>query len=151
MKINRLKNFTVGGGLTYYACKKGYFKSGGGDCCDTKNGQLVSPINAVCMLRPDGNSGVSGTVKFTQTSKDEGTKIEATVNGLTPGQHGFHIHEFGDLRQGCKSAKGHYNPFKKNHGGPKDEERHVGDLGNVVAGSDGVAVLEWVDKQVQLC
>ena len=32
------------------------------------------------------------------------------MNGLTDGLHGFHVHEFGGLGNGCKDAGGHYDP-----------------------------------------
>ena len=87
---------------------------------------------AVCIMNPDGNSGVSGVVKYTQV-EGEKVKVHAEIKGLTPGLHGFHIHQYGNLTEGCKTAGPHYNPFGKEHGGPDMEERHVGDLGNVEA------------------
>ncbi|PHT35570.1 Superoxide dismutase [Cu-Zn] 2 [Capsicum baccatum] len=44
----------------------------------------------------------------------------------------------------------HFNPLKKDHGAPSDEVRHAGDLGNIVAGPDGVAVISISDLQIPL-
>merc|ERR1712223_724539 len=38
------------------------------------------------------------------------TEIYGEMNGLTDGLHGFHVHEFGGLGNGCKDAGGHYDP-----------------------------------------
>ena len=47
------------------------------------------------------------------------------------GKHAFHIHVFGDFTEGFVTAGGIFNPFGRNHGAPDDEERMVGDLGEI--------------------
>ncbi len=69
-------------------------------------------------------------------------KVVGTITGLSEGKHGLHIHQYGDLSDGCASTGVHYNPYGNNHGGPTDDEHHVGDLGNIVANSAGVAEFE---------
>ena len=108
----------------------------------------ASPINkAVCVLHPTQGNKVHGVVTFTRT--DSGIKIVADVEGLTEGKHGFHIHQYGDCSNpDGTSAGGHFNPDNKKHGAPTDTERHVGDLGNLVAGPDGRAHYERVDNVI---
>ena len=76
--------------------------------------------------------------------------MSGQITGLKEGLHGFHIHEFGDNTNGCTSAGAHYNPLGKEHGAPEDQNRHVGDLGNVSAGSNGVANVDISDRAISL-
>ena len=102
---------------------------------------------AICMLHPTEGNNVSGKVVFTKT--DSGMLVMAEVIGLSEGKHGFHIHEFGDCsKSDGTSAGGHFNPENKPHGAPGDMERHVGDLGNIVATEGDTARLELVDSML---
>ncbi len=100
---------------------------------------------AVCVLQPTEGSQAQGIVTFTQET--DGIKIVADLEGLTPGDHGFHVHDYGDCSAlDGNSAGGHFNPDNMPHGGPLNAERHVGDLGNITAGEDGTAHFEMTDR-----
>ena len=96
----------------------------------------------------DGNE-VSGTVMFMKV--EEGIRVVANITGLPAGEHGFHIHQYGDCSApDGTSTGGHFNPGSKRHGGPEAAERHIGDLGNIVADESGNATLERVDTHLAL-
>ena len=85
-----------------------------------------------------GNDGIAGTVTFVQA--DGKVTITANVSGLTPGKHGFHIHEFGDISMdNGKGTGGHFNPEGHDHALADNATRHAGDLGNLDADKDGNA------------
>lgn len=103
----------------------------------------------IAVLHPTEGNKASGTVTFEKTG--EGVKVTADLKGLSEGKHGFHIHEFGDCSAiDGGSAGGHFNPTNKNHGAPEDAERHIGDLGNIEAGADGMASYSRVDSVLTL-
>lgn len=104
----------------------------------------------VAVFKSEEGQEVSGFLTFEQSMEDAPTVISGRVEGLTPGPHGMHVHIFGDLSQGFTNAAGIFNPFGRNHGGPEDEERMAGDLGNIVANDEGVAEVQIEDRQVKL-
>ena len=83
-------------------------------------------------------NGVEGEARFSSAGRNR-VKIRYDFRGLSPGKHGFHVHQYGDLSEGCQSACAHFNPTNSVHGGPHARRRHAGDLGNVRAGADGRA------------
>uniref|UniRef100_A0A4W5KF09 Superoxide dismutase 1, soluble n=1 Tax=Hucho hucho TaxID=62062 RepID=A0A4W5KF09_9TELE len=80
-------------------------------------------LKAVCVLK--GTGEVTGTVFFEQEGDSAPVKLTGEISGLTPGEHGFHVHVFGDNTNGCMSAGPHFNPHDKTHGGPTDDVRLV--------------------------
>lgn len=106
-------------------------------------------VKAVAVLR--GNAGISGTVYLEQHSENEPTTITYEISGNSPDSlRGFHIHEFGDITNGCVSAGPHFNPFKKTHGAPTEENRHAGDMGNIQTDNNGVAKGSITDNLIKL-
>ena len=111
--------------------------------CATDN-EPTTPT-AIAYLNPTQGNNVRGTVTFTEVSG--GIRVVADVTGLDPGEHGFHIHEKGDCSApDASSAGGHFNPHSMPHGAPEAEQRHAGDLGNLIADQTGKAHIDRVDK-----
>lgn len=126
-------------------------------------------INAICVLNSNSGSKVNGIIYLDEI--DNITRIYGTISGLksnlnyvsnnltifekSPSNYGLkahaiHIHEFGDLSEGCNRCCSHYNPFNLNHGGPLSVVRHIGDLGNIVANENGIANFSITDNLVRL-
>jgi Cu-Zn family superoxide dismutase len=89
------------------------------------------------MLDARSGSTAHGTVSF--YDKGNGDVMAAVdIQGVTPGMHGFHIHEKGDCSApDATSAGGHYNPTGAPHAAPDAAMHHMGDFGNVTANASG--------------
>ncbi|MFC0215447.1 superoxide dismutase family protein [Paenibacillus chartarius] len=80
-----------------------------------------------------------------------GVLIDVKATGLTPGLHGFHIHETGKcVLPDFKSAGAHFNPGAKKHGHDNPAGPHAGDIPNLVAEADGSAQAQFIVTTVTL-
>mmetsp|Transcript_1060 Transcript_1060/g.1549 ORF Transcript_1060/g.1549 Transcript_1060/m.1549 type:complete len:166 (+) Transcript_1060:136-633(+) len=116
---------------------------------------------AKCTCKILGETGaISGYLKLSQSSEDAPTIIEGQISGLAPGKHGISVNTYGNIIgvEGTSSSDKRvtsecgpiFNPMGKNHGAPQDEERMMGDLGNLLVGEDGICSVFIEDKVLKL-
>ena len=102
-------------------------------------------------IEPTQGNHVRGYVRF-QDEKNGRVKVVADLDGLTPNaRHAIHVHEKGDCdAPDAMSAGAHYNPQGKPHGLPPADDRHAGDLGNLMADGKGHAHYEITVNNISL-
>lgn len=97
----------------------------------------------VALVSADGSSQAIGSITLQATTW--GVLLTPALSGLTPGEHGFHLHEKGSCAPADKDGKpvaalaagGHYDPQKSGrHEGPYGSG-HLGDLPALPVGADG--------------
>jgi Cu-Zn family superoxide dismutase len=119
---------------------------------DIESSTQLKPIKAIGYF--DGSMGnIVGNVLFEEVIESSENLVKVLVNltGFAANSiHGFHVHETGDLSEGCDSMCAHLNPFNTTHGGRTDVIRHVGDLGNITADKFGNVNMEFTDGQIKL-
>jgi len=96
----------------------------GGDGARTTGSRLT-----VAMFKIDANSvgPEIGTMTFEDTRK--GLRIEAALAGLSPGEHGFHIHEKPDCGPGEKDGNKQAGIAAGAHLDPAATGKHMGPAG----------------------
>lgn len=106
------------------------------------------PIQAIAVFN---GKKIRGHVVFTEDLEHDVVIIDIEIQGLKKnGLHGFHIHESGDLSDGCETMCAHFNPYGKTHGCPGMKNRHVGDLGNLKTDDNGIARYTMYDDIIKL-
>lgn len=96
----------------------------------------------VNMYNSDGD--MLGTAMLTE--KPDGVQIKLKLEGLTPGFHGIHVHEYPKCEgPDFTSAGNHLNPEGKDHGLMHPKGAHLGDLPNIEADANGL-----VDEELML-
>ena len=108
-------------------------------------------IYATAKIAAASGSDVSGEIGFHQDGEE--VRIQGTLTGLEPGEHGLHVHTVGDCSApDASSAKGHFAPDGDPHGAPEEpaDLHHVGDLGNIMADAAGIAQVNKSDAEMSL-
>lgn len=111
-----------------------------GGCATTNSSEPVR-IAGAWLARGDGTA--LGTATIVEGHRGIATLL-VSISGLSPGQHGIHLHAVGKC-DGPKftSAGGHLNPFGKHHGMKNPAGKHLGDLPNLAVAADGTATLSY--------
>ena len=90
---------------------------------------------------------VKGFVKFSQ-KKGKKTFVHIKISGLGKNKvRAIHVHEYGDMTDGCKSLGGHWNPTNKKHGSLSyGTNHHHGDMiNNIYSNSKGEVDIKYYD------
>ncbi|MEQ8232604.1 MAG: superoxide dismutase family protein [Gammaproteobacteria bacterium] len=113
--------------------------------------QVSAPVeHAIAVLQPTAGNAASGVVRLRDTA--HGVAVDARVQGLAPGsRHAYHVHLLGD----CSAADGtsagtHFNFRGPSEQPPEDIDRITGNLGELVAGDDGVATASAMIRAARL-
>jgi len=122
-----------------------------------------SPATAILKAKANisGPNGVSGTAVFVQVGSGIIPTVQmlVTVTGLAPGsKHGFHIHENGSCTDTpgppvvpFGGAGGHFDPGPFGNSGPDiNHPYHMGDVPNLVADSNGKAIMLHSTSRITL-
>jgi Cu-Zn family superoxide dismutase len=92
------------------------------------------------VLKSKSGSELTGIAMFIQDSA--GVSLQLNVENSPPGEHAVHIHEIGDCSaDDASSAGGHWNPTAEDHGQWGEAPHHLGDIGNITVGEDGMGAL----------
>lgn len=100
------------------------------------------------------NEKIKGTVLFHSCSPSSNTIVMFNLSGLKPNSiNACHIHEYGDIRDGCTSLGAHLNLKNKDHGSIfiDIKNSHTGDLiNNITSDKNGNFKYSYEDPRLKM-
>lgn len=96
---------------------------------------------------------ITGTALLAERAQGTGTMVEITLtmNGLTPGRHGVHLHAVGKCEPDFAAAGGHFDPGPAGNPDPDaNHPYHMGDIPNLEVGANGRGSLKIMTTRVSL-
>jgi Cu-Zn family superoxide dismutase len=104
-------------------------------------------MKAICVF----SGKIHGIIHFEQKTLTDSVNISLDLRGFKKKQtHAIHIHEFGNLSEGCMSTGSHFNPFGYLHG-LLHEKHHAGDImSNIVPNKKGIVKMHCQDESISL-
>ena len=104
---------------------------------------------AMNLLNADGSETAIGTI--TASRNKCGVILTPNLHDLTPGVHGFHLHQKPSCADQGMAAGAHYDPQKSNkHDGPYAAKGHLGDLPVLIVNKDGTATTPVLAPRLSL-
>jgi Cu-Zn family superoxide dismutase len=107
-------------------------------------------VNCIAFFDDD----IKGTVSFHQCDKSSKVIVIFNLFGFKPNMtHAIHIHEFGDMSNGCMSLGKHFNLHNDEHGSLfiKNGKSHTGDLiNNLHTDNKGYFKYSYIDPRLNI-
>src|SRR3990172_5629354 len=115
--------------------------------------ETVVPMN---LVNEQGVGKAIGTIMISEGPK--GLVLTPQLTDLTPGLHGFHVHQNPDCSAGMKEGKqvpglaagGHYDPAMAGKHEGHEGKGHLGDLPALTVGADGKAVTAVIAPRLKM-
>ena len=118
---------------------------GGNPSQNIETHHSVAPRGNVAQVVLQGTPdapAINGSVVLIE--QPDGLHMVGSIHNVSPGNHGFHIHEGSQCGIDGQAAGGHFNPYQTAHGFLLTqglEQVHAGDLGNLAIAENGQA--QW--------
>jgi superoxide dismutase, Cu-Zn family len=82
--------------------------------------------------------------RATASQVGDSIRIRVEAAGLPPGTYGAHVHEAGRCEPpSFETAGAHWNPTDREHGTQNPRGAHMGDLPNLIVGTNGQGFFEF--------
>ncbi len=102
---------------------------------------MATPAEMLDVPLTNAEGEAVGLASFSESA--DGVTLTLRVEGLEPGEHGWHLHAMGTCEpsglEPFSTAGPHWNPTAMMHGAPEAEKHHAGDFGNLTANDEGLA------------